>query len=162
MTESSQITSPLSNGRPSGKLVVLGMVAFAVSLMVVMAGYWELHTRPFRALQVAINKEFPDCGPRVIGGRHRSGSHGEPSTLRVLIYVKSSDFNPEEDSPRRLQVVHRLVELSMQYQDLSQYEILEIRLMQQLPEQKWRRWDVAKSPAEWQAELASAGSPGNH
>ena len=148
--------------RVSGKLVVLCMVGFAMLMTGLMIGYWEAYTRPFRDLQVAINERFPGCGPRVIGGRHRSGRDGAPNTLRVLIYVDSEDFNPEEESARRTEVVRELVDLASRHQELDSYELLEIRLMQALPEKKWRRWDVAQSPRVWREELTAAGIATDH
>ncbi len=148
--------------RVSGKLVVLGMVGFALLMTGLMIGYWEAYTRPFRDLQVAVNARFPGCGPRVIGGRHRSGRDGAPNTLRVLIYVDSDDFNPEEESARRTEVVRELVDLASKHQDLESYDLLEIRLMQALPEKKWRRWDVARSPREWREELSASGVATDH
>lgn len=53
--------------------------------------YWELYTRPFRPLQEAINAQYPNSMPRVIGGKHKSHREGSKPTLRVVVTV---DFDP--------------------------------------------------------------------
>jgi hypothetical protein len=143
-----------SPARISGKAVVLGMIGFACLMVAGLWIYWEFYTRPYRELQIAIAQEFAKSSPRVIGGRYKSGRGGAPWTLRVLVYVPLGRFNPEEESPERTETLLRLAQLAGEHHDLSKYEVLEIRLMQKLPEQQWRRFDVSRPVTAWQAELA--------
>lgn len=157
--------SPERNDLPrrvSGRWVVFVMVAFAATMVGLMWLYWEAYTRPYRDLQTAIAAAYPGSSPRVIGGRHKSGKHGEPLTLRVLVYISLDDFNPEEPSEKREVVLRNLAALAAEHQDLGEYEILEIRLMQRLPEQKWRRFDSARPVAQWRDVLAADGVDTSH
>jgi hypothetical protein len=43
----------------NGRHVVIGMFLFGITMVAAMWLYWELYTRPFRALQNAIHAEFP-------------------------------------------------------------------------------------------------------
>jgi hypothetical protein len=120
-----------------GRTVVLGMLAFGVLMVFAMWLYWEMYTRPFRPLQTAINAEFPGSSPRVVGGRHKSHKEGSPPLLRVIIRV---DFDPETAEDAVLQqYVERLRELAGQHLDLTPYEMLEIHLIQRVPEEETRR-----------------------
>lgn len=145
---------PDSPARMSGKTVVLAMFGFACLMVAGLWIYWEVYTRPYRELQIAIAQEFPKSSPRVIGGRYKSGRGGAPWTLRVLVYVPLERFNPEEESRERTDTLLRLAQLAGEHHDLSRYEVLEIRLMQKLPEQQWRRFDVSRPVTVWQLELA--------
>jgi hypothetical protein len=129
------------------------MFGFAAVMVSALWIYWEVYTRPYRELQIAIAAEFPKSSPRVIGGRYKSGRGGSPWTLRILVYVPLDMFNPEEESRERTETLRKLARLAGQHHDLSRYEILEIRLMQKLPEQQWRRFDVSRPVAAWQLEL---------
>jgi hypothetical protein len=120
-----------------GRTVVLGMLAFGVLMVFAMWLYWEMYTRPFRPLQTAINAEFPGSSPRVVGGRHKSHKEGSRPLLRVIIRV---DFDPETAEDAVLQqYVERLRELAGQHLDLTPYEMLEIHLIQRVPEEETRR-----------------------
>lgn len=120
-----------------GRTVVLGMLAFGVLTVFAMWLYWEMYTRPFRPLQTAINAEFPGSSPRVVGGRHKSHKDGSPPLLRVIIGV---DFDPETADEDVLQeYVERLRALAGQHLDLAPYELLEIHLIQRVPEEQTRR-----------------------
>lgn len=120
-----------------GRTVVLGMLAFGVLMVFAMWLYWEMYTRPFRPLQNAINAEFPGSSPRVVGGRHKSHKEDSPPLLRIIIRV---DFDPETADEQLLQQrVDRLRVLAGQHLDLTPYEMLEIHLIQRVPEEETRR-----------------------
>jgi hypothetical protein len=120
-----------------GRTVVLGMLAFGVVMVFAMWLYWEMYTRPFRPLQNAIHAEFPGSSPRVVGGRHKSHKDGSLPLLRIVIRV---DFDPETADEETLQQhVDRLHALAAQHLDLSPYEMLEVHLIQRVPEEETRR-----------------------
>jgi hypothetical protein len=135
-------TDQRSSGPPEvhyvrGRHVVLGMLGFGVLMVFSLWLYWEMYTRPFRPLQTAINAEFPGSSPRVVGGRHKSHRDGSPPLLRIIIRV---DFDPKTADEQVLQQhVNRLHALAEQHLDLSPYEVLEIHLIQRVPEQETRR-----------------------
>ena len=115
-----------------GKVVVVGMFAFAILLTGTLWIYTRLHNAPFIPLRRALATEYGrPAAPRVEGGRHRKG----PLTLRVVMTV---DFDPSaQDAPSRDRVAaidRRIIELARQHVDLAQYEILEINLIQVIPE----------------------------
>jgi hypothetical protein len=142
-------------GRPHpnarGRWTVVGMLAFGLLMVSALWVYWELYTRPFRSLQVAIAKQYPHSSPRVIGGRPKSHLPDSPSILRVIVSIPVEEFNPEEDVARSERRAAELARLTAKLQDLSPYDELEIHLVQRLPEQASRHWSVSKSIAEWQS-----------
>lgn len=160
-SDSAVHTQPESPG-VSGRLVVVGMFLFAGLMVAILFLYWDQYTRPYRELQFAIAEEFPKSSPRVVGGAYKSGRQGDPTTLRILIYVPLEKFNPEEESPERDASVRRLALLASQHQQLADYEVMEIRLMQKMPEQKWRRHDTSHTVAEWRDLLAEQGEDISH
>ncbi len=116
----------------SGRAVVLGMFAFAIVMTGALWGYWEFYTRPFRPLQYAINAEFPNSSPRVIGGEHKSHKQVFPSTLRLVIRV---DFDPTDAADAVIEpYTSRLLALAAAHVDLSPYEQVEIHLVHRVPE----------------------------
>lgn len=149
--------------------MVLIMFAFALAMIGLMYLYWELHTRPFRPLQIAINARYPNSMPRVIGGKHRSHQPDSKPTLRMVIAV---DFDPtqglprpegqspsEEDrvtldetmtlSPQIHEVYGTLLHLAKQTTDLMPYEKIEIYLEQRRPEKSLRTLYAMRSKALW-------------
>lgn len=132
--------------RLTGRHVVVGMVLFGVAMVAGMWTYWELYTRPFRALQNAINTEFPGSSPRAIGGREKSHRADSPATLRIIVRV---DFDPNAEPARSEAVAERLAALAGEHHDVSQYELLEIHLQQRVPEEETRHWSVSKPVEEW-------------
>ncbi len=116
----------------SGRAVVLGMFAFGIVMTGALWGYWEFYTRPFRPLQYAINAEFPDSSPRVIGGEHKIHKQEFPSMLRIVIRV---DFDPTDASDAVVEpYTSRLLALAADHVDLSTYEQVEIHLVHRVPE----------------------------
>jgi hypothetical protein len=133
-------------GTVSGRYVVIGMFAFALLMVGALWLYWELYTRPYRDLQNAINAEFPGSSPRAIGGRPRSHEEGSPSILRVIIWV---DFDPNADELRSTEMAGQLAQLARAHHDVTQYDTLEIVLMQRVPEEESPRRVLSKPVTEW-------------
>ncbi len=132
--------------RVNGRIVVLGMFAFGVVMTSALGLYWEFYTRPFRALQTAIDHEYPGCTPRVIGGRHKSHKTDNPSVLRVIVNV---EFDPTvPDSAEAAAMVTHLGELAQHHVDLSDYETLDVHLLQRVPEQENRQQSFSRSVAD--------------
>lgn len=170
--------------RRSGTWMVVIMFAFALLMIALMFLYWELHTRPFRPLQVAINARYPNSMPRVIGGKHKSHQPGSKPTLRVVIAV---DYDPTEGLPRppgtdpdeedrltltdtmqvdpRVEETYRtLLQLSSENTDLSRYDMIEIFLEHRRPEKRSRTLYSTRSRDEWLKKYpvtppANAGAP---
>lgn len=124
------------------------MFAFGSLLTASLYIYWDLHTRPFRSLQIAIKEAFPEVTPRVIGGVHKSHRPDNPKTLRVMLYVK---FDPEakESEARREELAQKVAELANLHHNVFAYDVLEIHLVQRVPESDDRHWSKAASPTEW-------------
>lgn len=168
-TPESDHTQPYRPWRRSGTWMVLIMFAFAFAMIGMMYLYWELHTRPFRPLQIAINDRFPNSMPRVMGGKHKSHQPENVAKLRMIVAV---DFDPTFELPRpasqgkgeedRLtldetmtvspQVEHlygSLLHLAKQTTDLTTYQVIEIFLEYRRPEKTSRTLYAARSKAEW-------------
>ncbi len=149
--------------------MVLIMFAFAFAMIGLMYLYWELHTRPFRPLQMAIGARFPNSMPRVIGGKYKGHQPDSKSKLRIIIAV---DFDPtlglprpngqtasEEDrvtldetmtlSPRIAEVYGSLLHLARQTTDISGYEQIEIYLEHRRPERSSRILYAIRAKTEW-------------
>ncbi len=162
-------TQPYRPWRRSGTWMVLIMFAFAFAMIGMMYLYWELHTRPFRPLQIAINDRYPNSMPRVMGGKHKSHQPGNKAKLRMIIAV---DFDPtlglprsagqeksEEDrltldetlpvSPRIEQVYGSLLHLAKQTTELTTYEEIEIFLEYRRPEKSSRTLYAIRSQKLW-------------
>ena len=121
------------------------MFGFGIVMVGALWLFWESYTRPYRDLQYAIAAEFEDSSPRVIGGR-KKGDEQNPETLRIVIRV---DFDPNSDEDLSMRHAVRLVELARQHQDLSNYEVLEVHLMQHVPEAASRLWSLSRPVDEW-------------
>jgi hypothetical protein len=132
----------------SGKLVVLVMFAFAAGLVALLYLYWEMHTRPFRPLQYAINEMYPGCQPRVVGGRYKSHLRNTPNTLRIVITVK---FDPQapESAAQSEEIAQSLANLAVRHLNVFAYDVMEIHLVQPVPENEPRVWSRTASPEEW-------------
>jgi len=149
--------------------MVLIMFAFAFAMIGMMYLYWELHTRPFRQLQIAINARYPNSMPRVIGGQHKSHQPGSKTTLRIVIAV---DFDPtlgiarpagtkpeDEDrltvtetmelDPRVVQAYQSLLQMAKENTDLAPYEIIEIFLEHRRPEKRSRTLFATRTKEDW-------------
>lgn len=124
------IDAPPAKQNPeiSGKWVIIAMFLFGGCATGLIYLYWEMHTRPFRPLTEAIGREFRHSLPKVEGGRNKGG----PMTLRVAMTVS---FKPVKGQEETESVVRRVVELSQTHADISQFEKLEVYLIQRAPEQ---------------------------
>jgi hypothetical protein len=155
--------------RRSGTWMVIIMFLFAMSMIALMYLYWEMHTRPFRPLQIAINARYPNSMPRVIGGKHKSHQPDSKPTLRIVIAV---DFDPTDGLPRppgtnpededrltltdTMQVDPRvedayktLLELANENTDLNEYQVVEIFLEHRRPEKRSRTLFATRPLQEW-------------
>ena len=138
MNETNQTTSFPT---VSGRLVVLGMLAFGV----IMAGsiwvYSKIELEPFQPLARAIKAEFPNSHPHVKGGRPKK----EPPLLRIVMQV---DFTPSETDERVTQIVERVVALAKEHIDLKDYEKLEIHIVRYVPEKNPERITIERRVSE--------------
>jgi hypothetical protein len=131
------------------------MIAFAAVMVGAMWLYWELYTRPYRPLQIALAGAFPGSSPRVVGGKHKSHLPGAPRTLRVVLTVPLDDFDPTQDVALSEIRALAAARLTAEHQDLAQYDRLEIHLIQRPPEQTERHWSSAREVEEWRKLLAA-------
>ncbi len=116
----------------TGKPVVFGMFLFAAIVSIGLWGYWELHTRPFRALTDKLGETFPNSNPRVEGGKH--GMHKQtPLVLRIILRV---DYDPSLNERDYQIQKKRILKIAAQSGMLKQYEECEIHLYYQPAEQK--------------------------
>jgi hypothetical protein len=117
--------------------------------------YWELYTRPFRPLQNSIAARFPDCRPNVIGGKYKSHQTGTPRILRVVLHMPTDDFDPTVEIEQSEERALELAQLTSQHISLSKYDVLEIHLVQRLPEQSPRHWSKSRGSGEWEKQIDS-------
>lgn len=115
----------------SGSRTVVAMLAVGVLATAVIFIYWDQHTRPFRPLRVAIGSTFEKSRPLVEGGRNKGG----PNTLRIAMTVL---FDPVADDNQAQETLRRVVDLARTHVDLGQYEVLELNLLQFVPQQAVR------------------------
>ncbi|TXT29156.1 MAG: hypothetical protein FD138_2459 [Planctomycetota bacterium] len=140
----SEPTPPLSDATPSGshsetsprefsgKKLIIGLFAIALSMSSGLWIYWYLHTRPFQPLQLTISREFPKSYPYVQGGQRKIHKQ-TPRILRITLQVpfdpKLSEADQQVDA-----VVEKLEGLARQQIDLDSYDQLEVHLVQRRPE----------------------------
>lgn len=108
----------------SGRWVVVGMLLFGVTATSILYLYWRLHTAPFLPLQQALADRFEDSRPRVEGGQ-RKIHQNTPRILRIIIKV---DFNPQTSEQKVQSLVREIAEVAADYQELDQYQLLEVCL----------------------------------
>lgn len=102
---------------------MFGMLIFGLIASGSLWTYWHYHTAPFIPLQVAIADEFHASAPRVDGGQ-RKIHKGTPKLLWIVIRI---EFNPEDDLERTRQITDRVMELSEQHLDLTEFEQINLR-----------------------------------
>lgn len=132
----------------SGRWLVIAMFGFAALLTGAMGLYWHFYTLPFRELQNAIDKEFPDSSPRAIGGREKGRSE-EPMTLRIVVRVP---FDPIVYEDRSEEMSRRLFQLAREHTDIDEFELFEVHLCQRRPEEETQTWSRQKPVSDWIAE----------
>lgn len=114
----------------SGRWVILGIAAFAITVTTTLYVYWYLHRAPFLALQQAIAAEYEGSRPLVEGGQHKM-HRGGVSILRIVVEV-TFDPNAEEHLAAVDGIADRLVELAREHQpNIADYERLDVHLFQQ-------------------------------
>lgn len=129
-----------------GRTVVFAMFTFAITIIVMLFLYWELYTRPFRDVQVAIAREFPKSQPQVIGGKHKSHRSEARSEMRIVIQVAS---DPRTDEAQSAQIARRLAQIANELHDLSAYEVLDVILVHRVPERDPQVWSRSLPVAQW-------------
>lgn len=121
MTNSNETKDPVFI---SGKLVVLGMFAFAALMTGFMWFYWKMNLAPFLPLQQAIiaTEELAESRPVVEGGRAK-GQENAPNTLRVTMKI---DYDPVENEDRVIAIEQKVLELAEsslpQFEEFDQLE----------------------------------------
>lgn len=115
----------------SGRLTVVAMLLVGVLSTAAIFIYWDQHTRPFRPLRVAIGSTFERSRPLVEGGRNKGG----PPSLRIAMTVL---FDPNANENQAQETLRKVVELARSHVDLDKYEVLELNLLNFVPEQKTR------------------------
>ncbi len=143
----------------TGSWTVIGMFSFGIVMVLTLYLYWDAYTKPFRELQYAIAARFPDSSPRVIGGKHKSHKEVNPNTFRMVVRVPLTDFDPTQDEARSQERALILAKMANELQDLSFYEVMEIHLIQRVPEQETKQWSVSQSINEWQMALKQQVTP---
>lgn len=157
--------------RRSGTWVVVIMFTFALTMIAAMFAYWELYTRPFRALEMAIGARHVNSMPRAIGGKNKSHKAESRSRLRIIVHL---DFDPttgltwpEKPStldenrldltdqmapdPRVEQYFASLLHLAKKHTDLSRYDFIEIYLEYRQPERSTRTLYAERRKEDWYA-----------
>lgn len=128
-------------------MLVVIMFTLGIIATGILWTYWHLHLMPFMPLQEALAEEFEHSSPRVDGGR-RKIHKGTPMTLRVVMRVP---FDPTAvDAESQDQIEHRIertLELAEQHSELQQYEMLEVHLYQESPEDELRQKEFLKELA---------------
>ncbi|MBL4886234.1 MAG: hypothetical protein JKY95_17090, partial [Planctomycetaceae bacterium] len=124
-----------------GRPVVFGMFAFALLVSFGLWGYWEMHTRPFRALTDELGETFPGSSPRVEGGK--AGMHKQ--TDRVLRIVMRVDYDPLQANSRYQRQQAEILSIASGSGTLMDYDNCEIHLFYQ--------------PAELQHQMRSITIP---
>lgn len=126
----------------SGTKLIIGLFLFATVMSGGLWTYWYLHARPFQPLQLAINQAYPKSYPQVQGGQLKMHKN-TPRILRITLKVT---FNPKprESDEQVMAMVERLEELARQHIDLPSYELLEIHLVQRVPEHDSRTRTVTR------------------
>ncbi|MEZ5949917.1 MAG: hypothetical protein R3C12_12015 [Planctomycetaceae bacterium] len=115
----------------SGRSLIACMFLFALCVTAGLYTYWNLHTGPFRHLTDTLGQRFPGSSPRVEGGQH--GLHRE--TPRVLRIVMRVEFHPLQEESRFQDHVEQVQRIVREQLVIENYDLCEIHLFQQLPEQ---------------------------
>jgi hypothetical protein len=137
-----------------GHWVVLGMFAFAITLVGVLWIYWYFHTLPFRPIQEALGREFPYSRPLVQGGQ-RKMHKGTPKLLRIVMRI---EFDPEADQAVTEAFAYRVAHFTAERFDLKPYNVLEIHLHWPEPEAEIKQWTI-EIPLEAGALTTAHGKP---
>ncbi len=129
----------------SGRAIVIGLFALALTLTALLFVYFEFNTRPFRPLREAIGREFKKSRPNVEGGRPKGRG---PLILRISMSVP---FDPFEDDARAKDVLTRVLALARQHHELVTYDQIDVNLIHFVPEKdaktktfSWAGTDAAK------------------
>ncbi len=137
----------------SGRTVVLAMIVFGILATAILWTYWTIHMTPFMPLQEALEKEFPDSRPHVMGGSVKKNGD---SVLRVVL---QADFDPRADTASNtskvLSRLERVRVLATELANLSSYRVLAMHLYFPLKEQGISQRTYFRDVATWE-ELDAA------
>lgn len=128
-----------------GRWVVVGMFAFAALMTALLWAYWELHTRPFRDLQTALAREFPESSPRVEGGAHKSHLN-TPTRLRFMLRVQ---FDPTTNQEESVATINKAVELARETNRPDEFDELEFHLFQKREQGTPTAISVTRPPTDF-------------
>ena len=106
------------------------MIGFGLLLTGALFLYTMLHAAPFRSLTAAIEAGYPGSSPRVEGGKPRLDEPGE-MTLRITMRVP---FDPADEA-RAAAFADEIATFTADHHDLQRFEVVEIHLFQEHPEQ---------------------------
>jgi hypothetical protein len=123
-TEVTRASGTPETVRFSGRWLVVVVFVFASVMGGTLWVYTYYHTRPFRELTAALVEAYPDSMPRVEGGQHKMHK-GTPKTLRI---VMNAGFDPDSDEEGVAKMTRRVLELTRQHADLSQFEVIHLWL----------------------------------
>lgn len=138
----------------SGRWVVVGMFAFAITMVGTLWLYWHFHTAPFRPLQVRLGTQFPYSRPQVQGGQRKTHKH----TPRILRIVMKINFNPVENEMRATEFAREIAAITQEYQDLREYDQFEVHLHWAPPERRVVQWDISWPTSELIGQSAAPES----
>lgn len=119
----------------AGRWIVVGMIAFAMTLTGACWVYWKLHVAPFLPLQQLLAGEFEDCRPKVQGGQ-RKIHKSTPEILRITMKI---DFDPTGQSGEaQTDALAKRVTafVAGNWPELSHYVTLELHFYWPEPEKK--------------------------
>ena len=137
--------------RNAGSWTVVAMFGFATLMIAILFLYWELYTKPFRPLQYAIAEQFPDSSPKVIGGQHKSHKDDNPVILRLVVNIPEKEFDPTENEEASNKRAMELTRLAFEHHDVTQYEQIDVVLLQRISDGSRERWNVSRPVDEWKS-----------
>ncbi len=126
----------------SGTKLIIGLFLFATLMSLGLWTFWYFHAKPFQPLQLAIHQAYPKSYPQVQGGQLKMHKN-TPRILRITLKV-TFDPNPRESDQQVMAMVEGLEELARQHIDLPSYELLEVHLVQRVPEHDSRTRTVTR------------------
>ncbi|MBC7821419.1 MAG: hypothetical protein IAG10_31410 [Planctomycetaceae bacterium] len=126
----------------SGTKLIIGLFVFATVMSSGLWIFWYLHARPFQPLQLAIHQAYPKSYPQVQGGQLKIHKN-TPRILRITLKV-GFDPKPRESDEQVTAMVARLEELARKHINLPSYELLEVHLVQRVPEHDSRTRTVTR------------------
>jgi len=132
----------------SGKWVVIALFTFGILATGLAWTYWKVTRASFFELQKSLAKEYPKSSPRVDGGLPKGG----PMTLSVVLHI---DYPPDRHDASVTATLLRVLELTVQHQDLAPYKLFDVYLIHKPPEN-----NIVRLKVTFQAADVAAMKPG--